>query len=400
MKLIINSQSLSSSAIRFGLTPLLNSKFIKLESGASIGQQRLRQHENHNTHSTKIATFTTSTCFSSTISTPTPAPATVNVINHSKGRPLSRGISRLFSFGSANRKKQQFGDYELVAPQKVSFDNIKSIVPERIMKPSYFEKGLVLDEPTRVELKTKQDIEKMRIAGKLAAQTLEFAGSLVKPGITTHDIDAQVREFIFAADAYPSPLNYKKYPKSICTSVNNVICHGIPDSRPLADGDIINIDVTVFIGGFHGDTNRSFAVGTLDVNGLKLINVATQALDYAISICGPGRPISSIGDIISQYVKSQNLSVNHAFVGHGIGRNFHEPPIVDHTRSNSKQMMEPGMTFTIEPIVQEGSSTFKILSDGWTAVSKDGGRAAAAEHTILITETGYEILTELNPAIN
>jgi len=196
--------------------------------------------------------------------------------------------------------------------------------------------------------------------------------------------------------AYPSPLHYKGFPKSCCTSVNNVACHGVPDDRKLISGDLINIDVTVFHHGCHGDTSDTFIVEQGDYEGHKLIDISHKCLYRAIKICKPGNPIAKIGESIEATSRSAGYSVCRNFIGHGIGSYFHGPPNIFHYVTNraSKQLMEPGMTFTIEPIIMDGLHDVVILPDGWTVVSKDGGRSAQAEHTILITNDGCEILTQ------
>nr|XP_020752007.1 methionine aminopeptidase 1D, mitochondrial isoform X2 [Odocoileus virginianus texanus]XP_020752008.1 methionine aminopeptidase 1D, mitochondrial isoform X2 [Odocoileus virginianus texanus] len=213
--------------------------------------------------------------------------------------------------------------------------------------------------------------------------------------MTTEEIDALVHQEIISHDAYPSPLGYGGFPKSVCTSVNNVLCHGIPDSRPLQDGDIINIDVTVYYNGYHGDTSETFLVGNVDECGKKLVEVARRCRDEAIAACRAGAPFSVIGNTISQITHQNGLQVCPHFVGHGIGSYFHGHPEIWHHANDSDLLMEEGMAFTIEPIVTEGSPDFKVLEDSWTAVSVDNQRSAQFEHTVLITSRGAQILTKL-----
>ncbi|XP_067405346.1 methionine aminopeptidase 1D, mitochondrial isoform X5 [Emydura macquarii macquarii] len=213
--------------------------------------------------------------------------------------------------------------------------------------------------------------------------------------MTTKQIDDIVHHEIIGQDAYPSPLGYGGFPKSVCTSVNNVVCHGIPDSRPLQDGDIINIDVTVYYNGYHGDTSETFLVGNVDKAGQKLVEVARKCRDEAIAACRPGAPFSVIGNTISRITRQNDFRVCPYFVGHGIGSYFHGPPEVWHHDHVSDLLMEEGMAFTIEPIIMEGSPEFKILEDKWTAVSVDDKRSAQFEHTIVITSGGAEILTKV-----
>jgi len=237
-------------------------------------------------------------------------------------------------------------------------------------------------------------IRSMRESCALAKKILEFAGSLVKPGVTTDEIDAKVHDAIIDSGAYPSPLNYMGFAKSICTSVNEVLGHGIPDSRPLVDGDIISIDITVFYKGFHGDTCATFFVGEMvDEKAKKLVKVARKCLETGISILRPGVPIAAIGAAIQNEAMRHKLAVVQHLAGHGIGRLFHQRPYILHCRNDLRGILEPGMTFTIEPIVVEKGVNVVTWDDKWTMATKDGGWSAQFEHTVLITDTGAEILT-------
>ncbi|XP_041579462.1 methionine aminopeptidase 1D, mitochondrial isoform X3 [Vulpes lagopus] len=213
--------------------------------------------------------------------------------------------------------------------------------------------------------------------------------------MTTEEIDALVHQEIIRHDAYPSPLGYGGFPKSVCTSVNNVLCHGIPDSRPLQDGDIINIDVTVYYNGYHGDTSETFLVGNVDECGKKLVEVARRCRDEAIAACRAGAPFSVIGNTISHITHQNGLQVCPHFVGHGIGSYFHGHPEIWHHANDCDLLMEEGMAFTIEPIITEGSPEFQVLEDAWTVVSLDNQRSAQFEHTVLITSEGVQVLTKL-----
>ncbi|XP_063115351.1 methionine aminopeptidase 1D, mitochondrial isoform X6 [Cavia porcellus] len=213
--------------------------------------------------------------------------------------------------------------------------------------------------------------------------------------MTTEEIDALVHQEIISHNAYPSPLGYGGFPKSVCTSVNNVLCHGIPDSRPLQDGDIINIDVTVYYNGYHGDTSETFLVGNVDECGKKLVEVAKRCRDEAIAACRAGAPFSVIGNTISHITHQNGFQVCPHFVGHGIGSYFHGHPEIWHHANDNDLLMEEGMAFTIEPIITEGSPEFKVLEDAWTVVSLDNQRSAQFEHTVLITSRGAKILTKL-----
>ena len=266
-------------------------------------------------------------------------------------------------------------------------------VPDHIPHPPYAETGEY--EPwDEGRVKSPEIIERMRHSGAIAAEVLRLAGEKVAPGVTTEEIDAYVHELFLARDTYPSTINYHGYPKACCTSVNEVICHGIPDSRPLQDGDICNIDVTGWVGGVHGDTNATFFVGDVDPESQQLVRVTEEAMWKGIDAARPGRPLSDIGRAIEDHVKPYKYGVVRAFVGHGIGEQFHTDIQVLHyydTRANV--VMRPGMTFTIEPMITLGTINFKIWDDEWTAVTADGKRTAQFEHTLLVTDDAPEVLT-------
>uniref|UniRef100_A0A3P8W2S2 Methionine aminopeptidase n=1 Tax=Cynoglossus semilaevis TaxID=244447 RepID=A0A3P8W2S2_CYNSE len=216
-----------------------------------------------------------------------------------------------------------------------------------------------------------------------------------KVGMTTDEIDLIVHQEIIKHNAYPSPLSYGGFPKSVCTSVNNVVCHGIPDSRQLKDGDIINIDVTVYLDGYHGDTSETFLIGQVDETGQQLVETTKRCRDEAIAVCRPGAPLCVIGNTISKIAQESGFEVSPYFIGHGIGTHFHCHPEIWHHANDNDMTMEEGMAFTIEPIVMEGSVEFRILKDKWTAVSVDDKRSAQFEHTVVITSDGVDILTKL-----
>ncbi|XP_076839252.1 methionine aminopeptidase 1D, mitochondrial isoform X2 [Brachyhypopomus gauderio] len=268
-------------------------------------------------------------------------------------------------------------------------------VPKHIQRPDYVSSSTVPEWPAYIELKDEEQIEGLRRASQIARHILLLAGNSLKVGMTTDEIDFIVHQETIRHNAYPSPLLYGGFPKSVCTSVNNVVCHGIPDSRRLQDGDIINIDVTVYLEGYHGDTSETFLVGSVDEQGRKLVDVAKQCRDQAIAACGPGRPLSVIGNTISEIATSTGFCVCPYFIGHGIGSYFHGYPEIWHHANDNDLRMEEGMAFTIEPILMEGTSEFRILSDNWTAVSVDDKRSAQFEHTVVITSDGVEILTKL-----
>jgi methionyl aminopeptidase len=244
-------------------------------------------------------------------------------------------------------------------------------------------------------VKSPQDIEKMRVAGRLAAEVLEMIEPYVQPGVTTNELDRICHDYIVNVQkAIPAPLNYRGFPKSICTSVNHQICHGIPGEKTLKGGDIVNIDVTVIKDGFHGDTSKMFEIGKVGVAGKRVIDVAHRAMWLGIEQVRPGATLGDIGHAIQTYVEAQRCSVVREYCGHGIGREFHEEPQVLHYgRPGTGVQLVEGMTFTIEPMVNAGKRHTKLLPDGWTVVTKDHSLSAQWEHTILVTEDGYEVLT-------
>ena len=240
-----------------------------------------------------------------------------------------------------------------------------------------------------------EKFEKMRIAGKLAAQCLDMITDHIKPGITTDKIDKLCYDYIKDNGGYSAPLNYRGFEKSLCTSLNHVICHGIPSERELEDNDILNIDVTAIVDGYYGDTSRMFSVGEISVKAKNLIDATYESLMNAIQILRPGIKLGDIGYEIQSLVEPRGFTVVRDFCGHGISNTFHEPPNVLHYgKKNTGPELQPGMTFTIEPMINSGKYDAKVLNDGWTAVTKDKSLSAQFEHTVGITENGYEIFTE------
>ncbi|KAI9321787.1 methionine aminopeptidase, merops subfamily M24 [Dichotomocladium elegans] len=267
-------------------------------------------------------------------------------------------------------------------------------VPTSIPRPPYAAEGLSSEWESVIPRLTRPDqIQGLREACQLAKQVLFLGGQMCQPGTTTDEIDKVLHEAIVAKGAYPSPLNYMGYPKSVCTSVNNIIAHSIPDNRPLRDGDIINIDVTVYLNGYHGDTSATFLVGNVDQAGQNLVACTKECLDKAIEVCGPGSPLREIGRVISDHAQKHGYSVSEELTGHGIGNEFHCHPLIYHHANDEEGTMEPGMAFTIEPILCQGSAMGIMWPDNWTISTIDGGRSAQFEHTVIITKDGVEVLT-------
>jgi methionyl aminopeptidase len=269
-------------------------------------------------------------------------------------------------------------------------------VPPEIVRPPYADAPLSRRPESRV--KSADVIERMRRAGKAAAAILAEGGAAVAPGVTTDELDAIVHEACIRHGGYPSPLGYgpadNRYPKSLCTSVNEVICHGIPDDRALVEGDIVNLDVTIYLDGVHGDTNATFGVGEIDPASRRLIQVTRECLEQAIAQVAPGKPFNAIGKAIEEHAHRHGYGVVRDFVGHGIGEQFHTDLQIPHYFVPSlSTLMEPGMTFTIEPMITAGGWQARMWDDGWTAVTADGSRTAQFEHTVLVTDDGVEVLT-------
>lgn len=253
-----------------------------------------------------------------------------------------------------------------------------------------------------IELHCPADFEGMRKAGALAAATLDMITDHVAPGVTTEELDRLCHEFIIKNNAIPAPLNYKGFPKSICTSINHVVCHGIPEERKLKEGDIVNIDVTVILDGWHGDTSRMFLVGKkIPIKAKRLVDVTYDCLMAGIEVVKPGAALGDIGRAIQEVAHKNRFSVVEDFCGHGLGQTFHAPPSVLHYAEPNagdddklaRTILEPGMFFTIEPMINTGKKDCKVLADGWTAVTRDRGLSAQFEHTLAVTEDGFEIFT-------
>ncbi len=273
-------------------------------------------------------------------------------------------------------------------------------VPAHIARPPYADTGKV-PRWNESRVKSPEIIERMRVACALAADILRQAGEFVKPGITTNDIDVLVHDLTIEAGAYPSPLNYHGYPKSVCTSVNEVICHGIPDSTVLRNGDIINLDVTCYLDGVHGDTNATFFVGDVDDTNRKLVRVTEECMWKGIGAVKPDRPLSDIGRAIEDHAHKHKYGVVRSFIGHGIGEQFHtDIQVLHYYDARNNMIMKPGMVFTIEPMITLGTWQHKMWDDDWTAVTADGKRTAQFEHTVLVTDDGVDVLTAGDRAVS
>ena len=248
-----------------------------------------------------------------------------------------------------------------------------------------------------ITLKSREEVEEMRVAGQLAADVLRMIKPHVQPGVTTGELDTICHQYITEhQQAIPAPLNYRGFPKSICTSVNHVICHGIPGDKVLRDGDIVNIDVTVIKNGWHGDTSKMFQVGKPTVKGQRISDIAYQSMVKGIEMVRPGVQLGDIGAAIQQFAEGQGCSVVREYCGHGIGRVFHEDPQVLHYgREGTGEVLVPGMVFTIEPMINIGRKETRLLPDGWTVVTRDRSLSALWEHTLAVTEDGYDVLTRL-----
>ena len=266
-------------------------------------------------------------------------------------------------------------------------------MPAHIPRPEYVGRGR--PAPFRgSEIKDTDTIDRIRKAGRIAARAMAEVAAHIRPGISTDELDRIGHEYLIEHDAYPSTLGYKGFPKSLCTSINEVICHGIPDSTELRDGDIVNIDITAYIDGVHGDTDATYVVGDVDEQSRLLVERTEEAMLRGVRAVAPGRQINVIGRVIESYAKRFGYGVVRDFTGHGIGTAFHSGLVIPHFDDpRYPTVMEPGMTFTIEPMLTLGTIEYEVWPDGWTAVTKDRKRTAQFEHTVLVTETGHEILT-------
>jgi methionyl aminopeptidase len=267
-------------------------------------------------------------------------------------------------------------------------------VPSAIARPEYVGKPSPA-EWTGSHIKSADQVEKIRAAGKIAAEAIALVGANAKAGVTTDELDKLAHEYMVSQGAYPSTLGYRGFPKSCCTSINEVICHGIPDDTVLQDGDIMNVDITAFKDGFHGDSNSTFLIGDVSKDVADLVERTKEALDRAIAVVMPGRPINVIGRTIESYAKRFNYGVVRDFTGHGIGEAFHSGLVIPHfdAAPNYSNTMEVGMVFTIEPMLTLGTHEWDIWSDNWTVITKDKSITAQFEHTLVVTESGARVLT-------
>ena len=266
-------------------------------------------------------------------------------------------------------------------------------VPASIPRPHYVGRSAP-DPYTGDDVQSAETIEKMRVAGQIAAQAMHAAAAVISPGVTTDDLDRVVHEVLIGHRAYPSTLGYRGFPKSCCTSVNEVICHGIPDARPLEDGDLVKIDVTAYIGGVHGDTCATFYCGEVDEAGRVLSERTHEALVRAINAVKPGRQVNIIGRVIESYAKRFDYGVVRDYTGHGVHTAFHSGLVIPHYDEPAYDtVIRPGMTFTIEPMITLGNGDWYMWDDGWTVLTADGSRCAQFEHTLVVTDNGAEVLT-------
>jgi methionyl aminopeptidase len=303
-------------------------------------------------------------------------------------------------------QQEQFkwqNSYTFTGPLRPGDVTPKRVVPDHIVKPDYADhpQGISASEEAdkrsgkqEIKLYTPEQLEGIRHACRMGREVIDAGGAAVKVGVTCDEIDRVIHEACIERNCYPSPLNYYTFPKSVCTSVNEVICHGIPDTRPLEDGDIVNIDVSVYVGGYHSDLNETFMVGNVDAESKKLVQCAYECLAAAVDMCKPGTLYKDVGTAITKRAQQSQCSVVRAYCGHGVGELFHTSPNIPHYAKNkAKGVMRPGHIFTIEPMINLGGYKDTMWPDNWTAPTLDGSRSAQFEHTMMVTETGVELLT-------
>ncbi|KAL6068376.1 Methionine aminopeptidase 1 [Balamuthia mandrillaris] len=305
---------------------------------------------------------------------------------------------QLAALASKSVSDERFAGYMFTGKLRPGTVTPMRTVPPEIPRPDYAETGVPLSERQRagnaIVIHNAEEIEIMREVCRMAREVLDNAAKMVAPGVTTEEIDKAIHEDIISRGAYPSPLNYRGFPKSCCTSINEAICHGIPDSRPLENGDIVNIDVTVYYKGFHGDINETYFVGEVSDTAKRLVQATYECLEEAIKMVKPGRLYRDIGGAITKQASKYGFQVVRTYCGHGVGRLFHTAPNVPHyARNKAVGVMKPGHIFTIEPMINEGTWKDTLWPDDWTATTRDGKLSAQFEHTMLVTEDGVEVLT-------
>ena len=297
--------------------------------------------------------------------------------------------------GSGAKHKRCHGDRALLkrAPVRIGSVTEPRPVPDHITRPDYVGSGIV-STPRTFQIQDEESLPRLRHACRVGAEVLLAAGEAIAPGVTTEEIDAIAHAAYIERNAYPSDLHYHGFTKSVCTSVNGVICHGIPDDRPLERGDIVNVDVTAYVEGMHGDTSATFIVGDVDAPTRGLVETTREATLLGIAAVRPGEPLRRIGEAIEPFARSRGFAVVREYGGHGIGQTFHaEPHIHHHIERHDVELFEVGMSFTVEPMLLSGGTKFSQADDGWTEHANDAMPSAQFEHTVVVTETGAEILT-------
>ena len=297
--------------------------------------------------------------------------------------------------GSRRKYKRCHGDHQRFRrpPVEPGVVSPRRDVPARIARPEYVDRPRP-SGPAGLQVHGERELQRLRHAGQVAAEVLATAGAAVAPGVTTDELDQVAHDTYVRLGAYPSDLGYKGYPKSVCTSVNEVVCHGIPDSRPLRRGDIVNIDVTAYVEGMHGDTSATFVVGEVDEPTAALVELTRSATLAAIAALAPGAHLGVVGETIEPFAAAHGLHVVRDWGGHGIGATFHAAPHVNHTIERGRTVvLEPGLTFTVEPMINAGTASYHLWPDDWTVATDDLLPSAQFEHTVVVTESGVEIVT-------
>lgn len=314
---------------------------------------------------------------------------------------LARGW--MYCLRKGQSRSSELPNFDWTGPLRAYPISPRRFVPDHIPRPEWASTGRPQQEmnsewQNSVEIKSPAQIAKLREACRVGREVLDVAARAIKPGVTTDEIDRIVHEATIAAGGYPSPLNYHFFPKSCCTSVNEIICHGIPDARPLEEGDVVNVDVSVYLNGCHGDLNETFFVGKVDKASEDLVRSTYECLEKAIALVKPGVRYRDVGEVISRHASLNGLSVVKSYCGHGIGELFHCAPNIPHyARNKAVGVMKAGQVFTIEPMINSGVWRDRMWPDGWTATTADGKRSAQFEHTLLVTDTGVEVLTARLP---